>query len=93
MPDAQTLAAEFKAKCLDILDKLASHEIGQVTITKRGRPVAVLIPPEDETAALRGLHGFMRGSLVIPPDCDLTAPLADETADETFNAADSELHG
>ncbi len=28
---------EFKARCLQLLDKLASHEIEEVTITKRGR--------------------------------------------------------
>jgi prevent-host-death family protein len=34
-------ATEFKAKCLAILDEVEQH--GQpVTITKRGRPVAVL---------------------------------------------------
>jgi prevent-host-death family protein len=37
-------ASEFKAKCLRILDEVSeTHEI--VTITKRGRPVAQLIPP------------------------------------------------
>jgi prevent-host-death family protein len=37
-------ASEFKAKCLTILDEVA--RTGQpVTILKRGRPVAQLIPP------------------------------------------------
>jgi prevent-host-death family protein len=36
-------AAEFKAKCLSLLDEV--HERGQsVTITKRGRVVARLVP-------------------------------------------------
>jgi prevent-host-death family protein len=37
-------ASEFKAKCLAILDEVA--QTGQpVTILKRGRPIAQLIPP------------------------------------------------
>ena len=37
-------AAEFQAKCLAILDEVA--ETGEpVTILKRGRPVARLLPP------------------------------------------------
>jgi prevent-host-death family protein len=37
-------ATEFKARCLAILDEVA--ETGEtVTITKRGKPVACVIPP------------------------------------------------
>lgn len=37
-------ASEFKAKCLAILDEVA--QTGEpVTILKRGRPVARLVPP------------------------------------------------
>jgi prevent-host-death family protein len=50
-------AAEFKARCLAILDKV--YQDGEtVTITKRGRVVARLIPAGDETErpweAMRG---------------------------------------
>jgi prevent-host-death family protein len=39
-------AAEFKAKCLSVLDRV--HERGEsVTITKRGRVVARLVPAGD----------------------------------------------
>ena len=39
-------AAEFKAKCLSLLDRV--HERGEsVTITKRGRVVARLVPAGD----------------------------------------------
>jgi len=36
-------ATEFKAKCLALLDEIERHG-GNITITKRGRPVAVLGP-------------------------------------------------
>lgn len=44
-------AAEFKAKCLAILDEVDAEGI---IITKRGKPVARLVPVE---AALSGLRG------------------------------------
>ncbi len=72
-------ATEFKAKCLDILDRLASHELAEVTVTKRGKPVAVLHPPQDQEAGLGNLHGFMRGMAHIPADFDLTQPILEET--------------
>jgi prevent-host-death family protein len=90
MSNTQTISAsEFKAKCLDILDRLADRTLQRVIITKRGRVVAILVPPLDETAAIRQVHGFMRGSVAIPPGFDLTAPVADEPL-----AADhGKLHG
>jgi prevent-host-death family protein len=36
-------AGEFKAKCLGLMDELEQSG-GEITITKRGRPVAKLIP-------------------------------------------------
>ena len=71
-------ASEFKAKCLDILDRIRSREWERVVITKRGVPVAVLVPPPAEAALVKQLHGFLRGSVIIPPELDLTAPVSDE---------------
>lgn len=82
-------AAEFKAKCLDILDRVASREFERVTITKRGRIVAILFPPDSQASAIQALHGFMRHSVIIPPDLDLTAPIADQD----FVATHGDLHG
>jgi prevent-host-death family protein len=81
-------ASEFKAKCLEILDQVRRHEFDRVVITKRGVAVAVLVPPAIEAAAMDKLHGFMRGSVVIPPAIDLTAPVAGEA----FAAARGKLH-
>jgi prevent-host-death family protein len=81
-------AAEFKTHCLEILDRLSAREISRVTITKRGRPVAMLVPPEHAQDAIRRVHGFLRGSVVIPPNADLAAP----TLDDPFDAAEGRLH-
>jgi hypothetical protein len=81
-------ATEFKAKCLDIFDQLAAHTLTQVTVTKRGKVVAVLTPPEHAEDAVHQLHGFMRGSVVVPPGFDLTAPVLEEP----LSAAEGILH-
>lgn len=71
-------AADFKTHCLAILDRLARRDVDQVTITKRGRPVAVLAPPPIAADAIESLHGFMRGSVSVPQGVDLLAPILDE---------------
>ena len=51
-------AAKFKAQCLAILDKLDPEGL---VITKRGKPVAKLIPHSRESAELIGsLKGKIR---------------------------------
>src|SRR6266853_5867885 len=37
-------AAEFKAKCLQLLDEISEHKRDAIIITKRGKPVARLCP-------------------------------------------------
>jgi prevent-host-death family protein len=73
-------ASDFKARCLDVLDQLAARKLESVTITKRGRPVAVVLPP-----TVRGvfppLHGCMRGTFTIPEGVDIDGPILDEPLD------------
>jgi prevent-host-death family protein len=89
MAGSRTISAsEFKAKCLDILDRIRSRDLERVVVTKRGVPVAVVVPPPAEAVEVERLHGFLRGSVVVPPGFDLTAP----TADEAFAADEGELH-
>jgi prevent-host-death family protein len=62
-------ASEFKAKCLAILDEV--ERTGEpVTILKRGRPVARLLPPVPETGRYpqHALFGTVRilGDVVEP---------------------------
>lgn len=46
-------ASEFKAKCLQILDDVADHHTG-IVVTKHGKPVARLMPIEDQREPLGG---------------------------------------
>lgn len=58
-------AAEFKAKCLELMDRVAEgHE--EIVITKRGKPIAKLVPMG--TVPLKPLFGSMAGTGVILGD-------------------------
>ena len=62
----QISATEFKAKCLRIIQEM--HSDGRsVTITRRGRPVAVLspLPPEREAPPFIGM---LRGTVLAYED-------------------------
>ena len=55
-------AAEFKAACLRVIDEM-NRDREPVTITRRGKPVAVLTPVR-EPARRRSIIGAMRGSVL-----------------------------
>ncbi len=78
--EATISATEFKAKCLDLLDQLSARKITRLSVTKRGRVVAVLTPP-DEGLSEGGFYGSMRGTVILPEGLDLTAPILDEPLD------------
>ncbi|GLK69957.1 type II toxin-antitoxin system prevent-host-death family antitoxin [Ancylobacter dichloromethanicus] len=66
-------AAQFKAECLRLIDEM--NETGEpVTITRRGKPVAVLSPVRPSPA--RPLIGASRG--VVTRYDDPFEPAADE---------------
>ena len=58
-------AGEFKAKCLKLMDKVA-RDREEIVITKRGKPVAKLVPVKD-TETPTG-HGCMKGTIRIVGD-------------------------
>ena len=58
-------AAQFKAKCLKLIDEVAATRKSLV-ITKRGKPLAKLVPIEDEAPA--SLFGYMKGTVQILGD-------------------------
>ena len=63
-------AAEFKAKCLKLMDEIAKTR-KSITITKRGKPVAKLVPAV--TVRRKPLFGCMAGTVTY--EGDLLAPL------------------
>jgi prevent-host-death family protein len=65
MKDRVVNATEFKAKCLAFLDQIEDRG-GTITITKRGRPMAVLGPVR--SGAWKSPAGAWAGKLRIVGD-------------------------
>lgn len=62
-------AAEFKAKCLDVMEQVAAT--GEpVTVTKRGKPIVQVTPLIRKPETLRG---FLKGTMTITGD--IVAPI------------------
>ena len=69
-------AAEFKAKCLQLLDEIGERKRDAIIITKRGKPVARLGPVADAGGPIYGaLKGLARihGDLTKPLDVEREA--------------------
>lgn len=64
-------AGDFKAKCLQLLDEVALTKESLV-ITKRGKPVAKLVPVPSEI----DLYGALEGSVVW--EGDIVSPLEND---------------
>jgi prevent-host-death family protein len=58
-------AGEFKAKCLELMDRVAEGQ-EEIIITKRGKPIAKLVALSDSPK--RNLFGYMKGSVEILGD-------------------------
>lgn len=61
-------ASQFKARCLALLDDVAASGVPLV-VTKRGRPVAKLVPLEEEAPP------SLLGSVRYESEEDLLAPV------------------
>jgi prevent-host-death family protein len=66
-------ASQFKARCLALLDQVAEGG-GELIVTKRGRPVARVVPVE-EGASLEGSvsYNVSDDELVAPIEADWEA--------------------
>jgi prevent-host-death family protein len=62
-------AGKFKAKCLKLMDKVHRTK-KRIIITKRNKPIAQLVPIEEEQASL---FGKMKGTVHILGD--ILAPI------------------
>lgn len=57
-------AGAFKAHCLAVMDQVRTRR-ETVLVTKRGRPVAKLVPPDQD---LDDIYHFLRGKGVVTGD-------------------------
>ena len=61
---ASVPAGRFKAQCLKLMDEVRDHH-REIVITKRGKPVAKLVPYEEKP---KDIFGYAKGSVVIHGD-------------------------
>jgi prevent-host-death family protein len=71
-------AAEFKANCLRLMDEVAKRRL-PIVITKRGKPVAKLVPIDQKPI---DLFGYMAGTIEIRGDIISPIDDAEWTGDE-----------
>lgn len=57
-------AGQFKTHCLKLMDDVRKRHC-EIVITKRGKPVAKLVPYEDKRP---DIFGYAKGSIVIHGD-------------------------
>jgi prevent-host-death family protein len=70
-------AGEFKVHCLKVMDEVQSKR-ESVLITKRGKPVAKLVPVEKEKD---DIFGFLKGKLKVVGDVVSPALTPEEWGD------------
>jgi len=71
-------AGQFKARCLAIMDEVQAKRQA-VIITKRGKPVAKLVPVTDEKKD--DIFGFLKGKIEITGDVVSPALTPEEWGD------------
>jgi prevent-host-death family protein len=69
----------FKPRSLDLIERVATGKLSRVVLTKRGRPVAALVPLGDQGDDLWGALADMMEPL---DDVDLTEPTGEHWAAE-----------
>jgi prevent-host-death family protein len=65
-------AGKFKAQCLKLMDRVKKNR-ERIIITKRGRPIAQLVPLDEEPA--RDIFGSLRG--LVLEERDIVSPLGE----------------
>lgn len=79
IPGQKTISASlFKAHCLGLMDEIESRAIDGVIVTKRGKPVARLVPIDVPADWFTTMHGAMKDSFIVPADFDWEQPLFSE---------------
>jgi prevent-host-death family protein len=68
-------AARFKAECLALMDRV-QQDRSPLVITKRGKPVAKLVPYDEEGAEPQTGWGWLRGTVTVLGD--IVGPTGEE---------------
>ncbi len=62
----------FKAQCLGLIDDVAQGKMDRIVLLKHNRPIAAIVPIDENTHEDSDLWGAMRGTVTIAPEVDLT---------------------
>ena len=62
----------FKARCLGLIDDVAQGKSDRIVLLKHNRPIAAIVPIEEDSREDTDLWGAMRGTVKIAPGVDLT---------------------
>ena len=62
----------FKSQCLGMIDDVAQGKTGRIVLLKHNRPIAALVPVNDDVRETYDLWGAMRGTVTVAPGVDLT---------------------
>lgn len=71
----------FKSKCLGLIDEVAQGKTDSIVLLKHNRPVAKIVPANDEAGKVSDLWGALQGTFTIAPGVDLA-----ESTDEVWDA-------
>ena len=78
--EIETIAVSaFKPRSLALIERVASGKVARLVLTKRGRPVAALVPVQAHPVEL---WGALRDLMEPVADTDLTAPVEETWAAE-----------
>ena len=78
MAKKQIGAGAFKQICLSLLDEVAEAKT-EVIITKRGRPIARLVPMASDREREQALLASLRGSVrIVGSEADLLRPSSED---------------
>ena len=62
----------FKSQCLGMIDDVAQGKTGRIVLLKHNRPIAAVVPVNDDAGKAFDLWGAMRGTVTVAPGVDLT---------------------
>src|SRR5579872_160618 len=79
-------AGKFKAQCLAILEEVQTKR-QSVVITKRGKPVAKLVPVREGSEETDDIFGFFKGEVEINGDIVAPASTPEEWGELYFDPA------
>ena len=67
----------FRSRCLALIDDVAAGRTSRVVLTKRGKPVAALVPVSGQSSRTGDLWGALRGTVTVPRGVDVTKAIGE----------------